>query len=180
MKIAKNKADKTRQRMIFEKFDGETEKEARTFMQQHVKLKDICQFIDENGKIQWTDDRTFDLNTLARILHISVDPEAVQILNVIFAGAPADAKDERAVLDDKSTRAAALWQRIADEFVNNAAWKPQNIFGEVEPAVTDIDPSKTPVRNIRGEELRGQLKELRGKSYCSRKMVVGESIKLLG
>jgi hypothetical protein len=80
---------------------------------------------------------------------------------VIFSGAPADANDERAVLDDKSARSAALWLRLANEFVNNPAWKPQNTFGAIEPLIAAIDPSKVPVRNIRGDELRAQFSKYR-------------------
>ena len=90
-----------------------------------------------------------------------MDPEALQILTVIFSGAPADANDERAVLDDKSARSAALWLRLSTEFVNNPAWKPQNTFGAVEPLIATIDPSKVPVRNLRGDELRAQFSKCR-------------------
>jgi len=130
-------------------------------MKENVKLKDRSQFVDETGKVQWTDDKVFSANTMARILHLSVDPEALQILTVIFSGAPADANDERAVLDDKSARSAALWLRLSTEFVNNPAWKPQNTFGAVEPLIATIDPSKVPVRNLRGDELRAQFSKCR-------------------
>ena len=64
-------------------------------------------------------------------------------------------------MDDKSARSAALWLRLANEFVNNPAWKPQNTFGAIEPLIAAIDPSKVPVRNIRGDELRAQFSKYR-------------------
>ena len=70
MKVGKNRVERSRQRMLFEKFDEETIQTMRKFMKENVKLKDRSQFVDETGKVQWTDDKVFSANTFCICLWI--------------------------------------------------------------------------------------------------------------
>ena len=153
-KLAKNKVEKNFQRPLFEKLSEDGLDCLRKVLSKKVHLKaDSSVYIDDSsGNMKWCPDKVLNVNTGARIMHLVLEAKAQSILEVIFNGGPFDQTLKRAALDDKTTRSNSLWDRLANEFVNNPEWKPVNQYNHY--AVKEIDPSQPPVRPLKGEEVR--------------------------
>jgi hypothetical protein len=66
-------------------------------------------------------------NTVARIAHIACSSESRTLLNAIFG------KKDREFVDGPDLQPAALWQDVADVYVNNPHWRiQQKIVGQLE------------------------------------------------
>mmetsp|Transcript_26185 Transcript_26185/g.65481 ORF Transcript_26185/g.65481 Transcript_26185/m.65481 type:complete len:391 (-) Transcript_26185:136-1308(-) len=97
-------------------------------------------------------------NMKARVLHLIYDPESYAILTSCFAGPPKN--DQRAVLDDKTTRMRG-WQQLTVKYYNNEKWRPANAITDTR--VVHLDPSKPPAEPYPPEKLRALHSTIRTK-----------------
>jgi hypothetical protein len=105
-------------------------------------------------------------DTMGRIAHLACDSECRNLLNMIYGA------KHREVLDSKDLQEPALWQDLADQFVNNSQWQPNSLhvaqldYMKVLPDGSQqmskrIDPSLSPYPGISGECVRDNFTALK-------------------
>jgi len=145
--LAKKKADKLLQRQYFENISESGLGILRAGMRFYVNS--IVKQLADIGDIS--------ANIRARCAHLSVDPDACIVLDIIFSGRPKE--EQRAALDEKRLRNNELWNTLALDFFNNPEWEVSNTQTDIR--VAEIDPSVLPVEPFSGEKLRTLFSGLR-------------------
>ena len=122
----------------------------RTFKFLKVEHSGVAVNVDgmvaTQASIQATDD------TMARIGHLACDGDARLLLNMLFG------KKTREGVDEHDLQPAALWQQLADNFINNDDWDIQTISVL---QVRSIDVTKAPQPGVVSEIVQSVFSELK-------------------
>ena len=154
MVLAKSVKDKKKQKDVFITMNEQCLKWVATYLTMKCAENDQKRLLKDGGSESTP--RVTD-NLISRVAHLNTDPASINFLSRIFSGT--SHKDKRLALDSKSERTIALWKELADNFFNNAEWKPEN--EQTDSRIANIDPSEPPRTPWTGEELRSTFSTLR-------------------
>jgi hypothetical protein len=148
LKMQSKKGDRLLQLYYFDKLKTNVE---------HVTL--VKKFLTENiilpvnldGDVVEPD----NVNILARVLMLAVDPEPFSYLNDIFSAPDKEAK--RANIDSPLLSFNERWINLANCFMNANDYQPANDWAKYELRIVDVDPRLPPTTPWNGEKLRDEF-----------------------
>jgi hypothetical protein len=106
-----------------------------TFLDQCIKVN-----VNIDGDIISKDG--IPINIGARIIMLTKEEESFDLIQEIYSIPPKE--EERQILDDKASRVNKLWDTLAEDFLLDDKFNPENSWADTDSRIKDIDPRIMP------------------------------------
>lgn len=138
------KEDRNFQRMEFMVLNDADHQLIRTFLHQNIIVPK-----NADGDIVSLDE--LSLNEICRALSLANESESYTLLSQIFS-TPKGMR--RIAIDDPLKSYDQMWSILANDYVNNPNWKPENSCVKDDSRLTNIDPTSPPTLPWTSSKLR--------------------------